>query len=156
MTGPSTVQTTAPMLIITALQNAPSSGSPWRTIMSYEDGCLSAGVNCPRALNWSNPNINIGSDPTGVASGAQQQDNHQTLNNTALTVANFRCASPKWQRCVDEGVPGATAARNRTPTRPASQCGSRLMSGVRTDQDTQLIHQHERQIRSRISRTTST
>ena len=125
-------------------QNAPSSGSPWRTIMSYEDGCLSAGVNCPRALNWSNPNINIGSDSTGVASGAQQQDNHQTLNNTALTVANFRCASPNrndvWMKDT-----WSDSGQEPDPNQAGQPMWESPYVWVRNDQDTQLIHQHEHQ-----------
>src|SRR5262249_4287613 len=70
--------------------------TPWRTVMAYNDACAAAGVNCTRVQYFSNPNINypVGGDAMGVSSGSQQADNHRTLNNTALTVANFRCSSP--------------------------------------------------------------
>jgi hypothetical protein len=80
-------------------QVTPSSGTPWRTIMAYEDACTNAGVSCPRVLNWSNPGVSIGGDPTGIATGVQQEDNHRTLNNTALTVANFRCSVHLEKQC---------------------------------------------------------
>jgi len=75
-------------------QPAPSSPgvSPWRTIMAYNDACKNAGVICTRIQRWSNPNQTWNGDSTGVQTGAQQQDNRQTLNNTAFTVANFRCS----------------------------------------------------------------
>ena len=80
-------------------QVTPSSGTPWRTIMAYEDACKNAGVSCPRVLNWSNPGVSVGGDPTGIAAGLKQEDNHRVLNNTALTVANFRCSLPVEKQC---------------------------------------------------------
>jgi peptidyl-Asp metalloendopeptidase len=86
----------------------PTSGTPWRTIMAYSITCKkdnpsckennpcaiaahAAGVPsdtyCPRVLYFSHPGVNVGSDPAGTAT----EDNHQALNNTAETVANFRC-----------------------------------------------------------------
>lgn len=66
----------------------PSAGSPWRTIMAYQTSPAST-----RVKYWSNPSVNypVGNDPMGDAATA---DNHRVLNNTALTVANFRCSSP--------------------------------------------------------------
>jgi peptidyl-Asp metalloendopeptidase len=64
--------------------------APWRTIMAYESGCPARG--CPRVLNFSNPDVSVGGDPTGEATGARKKDNHRALNETALTVANFRCS----------------------------------------------------------------
>src|SRR5207245_639628 len=64
--------------------------TPWRTIMAYNGTPSST-----RLPYWSNPNVNYPpGDPMGVAGGSQPSDNHQVLNNTALTVANFRCSSP--------------------------------------------------------------
>jgi hypothetical protein len=67
---------------------------PWRTIMAYDTGCAST-RRCPRVLHFSNPDVSFGGDPTGVATGENQQDNRQALNNTASTVANFRCSADR-------------------------------------------------------------
>lgn len=125
-------------------ETAPSSGSPWRTIMSYTNGCTSAGVTCPRALNWSNPNINIGTDPTGVATGAQQQDNHRTLNNTALTVANFRCSSPNRDDVWMKDTWSDTGAEP-DPNQAGLPMWQSPYIWVQNAQDTQITHQHEHQ-----------
>jgi hypothetical protein len=126
-------------------QPAPASGSPWRTIMAYENACVAAGVaSCPRVLNWSNPNIDVGGSATGVATGAQQQDNHQTLNNTALTVANFRCSSPGrndvWMKDTwsDTGL-------EPDPAQAALAMWESPYIWVQNAQDIQSIHQHEHQ-----------
>jgi hypothetical protein len=57
-----------------------------RTVMAYNDACYDLGFNCTRIPYWSNPSVYYG----GVPVGASNADNHQTLNNTAWTVANFR------------------------------------------------------------------
>ena len=91
----------------------------WRTIMAYNDecDCSNETVPCPalgsrstpytpictRLNYWSNPNLTYGGDPMGVAQGTStactagdlshptcDADNHLVLDNTALTVANFR------------------------------------------------------------------
>jgi hypothetical protein len=59
----------------------------WRTIMAYNNACATAGVNCTRIQYFSNPNVNYNGSPTGAAGTA---NNASTLNNTALSVANFR------------------------------------------------------------------
>jgi len=66
----------------------PQPESPWRTVMAYNNACSSVGLNCTRLQYWSNPAVSIGGAPMGDATA----DNHQTLNNTACTVANFRVA----------------------------------------------------------------
>lgn len=58
----------------------------YRTIMSYTSGCTSG---CPKAPHFSNPAVSYAGQPTGIAN---QRDNHQTINNTASTVANFRAS----------------------------------------------------------------
>jgi len=59
----------------------------WRTIMAYGNDC----GNCTRVNRWSNPSLLYNGAPTGVPEGQfHAADNHRTLNNTALTVANFR------------------------------------------------------------------
>jgi len=91
------------------IQLKPTSGTPWRTIMAYSTSkttptdpetnpcalaAAKAGVPrdqfCPRILNFSNPGVSVGADPTGTAT----EDNHRALNDTASTVANFRCSLP--------------------------------------------------------------
>jgi hypothetical protein len=58
----------------------------FRTIMAYN--CPGG---CPRIDHWSNPDVSYGGQPTGVVYTAPDSaDNRRTLNNTALTVANFR------------------------------------------------------------------
>ena len=66
---------------------------PWLTIMATDTKCsLNQVQGCKRILYWSNPNRSFGyyGSATGVAGDS---DNHQTLNNTAQTVANFRCSA---------------------------------------------------------------
>lgn len=125
-------------------QPAPASGSPWRTIMAYENACATAGVSCPRVLNWSNPNISVGGSATGVATGPQQQDNHQTLNSTALTVANFRCSSPNrndvWMKDT-----WSDTGQEPDPAQASLPMWESPYIWVQNAQDTQLIHQHEHQ-----------
>lgn len=120
--------------------------TPWRTILSYNDDCLAAGVSCTRLPYFSNPNVNepVGGDPMGVATGTEQADNRQTLNNTALTVANFRCSSPSapdvWMKDT----------WNDTGDEPdANTVGEAMWQSpyiwIRNTQDTTLVHQHEHQ-----------
>ena len=63
----------------------------WRTIMAYNSECSANGVSCTRLKYWSNPNVNYQGDPMGVSgSGTGSANNAQALNNTRVTVANFR------------------------------------------------------------------
>lgn len=59
----------------------------WRTIMAYNDKCYSLGYNCTRLLYWSNPNKTYQGASMGEAGVSE---NYKVLNNTAVTVANFR------------------------------------------------------------------
>jgi hypothetical protein len=60
--------------------------SLFRTVMAYN--CSSG---CPRVLHFSNPAVNYNGRPTGVSSDLPNSaDNAQSLNNTRVTVANFR------------------------------------------------------------------
>ena len=61
----------------------------WRTIMAYNNACADLGFNCTRIQYFSNPVVSYGGNPTGIAGSA---DNATTLNNSDLTVANFRQA----------------------------------------------------------------
>lgn len=64
----------------------------FRTVMSYIDPCSSG---CPRVAHFSNPAISFAGVATGVLN---ERDNHQVINNTAFTVAQFRnsagCVGP--------------------------------------------------------------
>lgn len=64
--------------------------NPWRTIMGVRGNSGTV-----RIQFWSNPNINFAGDPMGVATGSRPANNARTLNETAATVANFRCGSPE-------------------------------------------------------------
>lgn len=65
----------------------------FRTVMSYSNPCFAG--NCPRVAHFSNPAVMVSGFPTGVLN---ERDNHQVINNTALTVSQFRnsagCAAP--------------------------------------------------------------
>jgi hypothetical protein len=66
----------------------------WRTIMAYNTECSDSDFKCSRLQYWSNPDVSYGGAPMGVAEGQPDAaDNRKTLNNTALTVANFRVSS---------------------------------------------------------------
>jgi hypothetical protein len=58
----------------------------WRTIMAYNTACDDLGFYCGRIPYWSNPDVDYYGTPVGTNSA----DNHRTLNESALTVANFR------------------------------------------------------------------
>ena len=121
-----------------------SPATPWRTIMAYNNAC-STGVNSTRLPYWSNPNINFPpGDPMGVATGSQQSDNHLTLNNTALTVANFRCSSPGANNVWMKDTWNDTGAEP-DPLTAAEDMWKSPYIWVRNSQDTDLIHQHQHQ-----------
>jgi hypothetical protein len=122
---------------------------PWRTIMAYNNSACAgtASKNCIRLMYWSNPFINYppggtSTDPMGTSTGSQQTDNHQTLNNTALTVANFRCSSPGvsnvWMKDTwnDSG-------KEPDPNTASEDMWKSPYIWVRHSQDTALVHQHE-------------
>jgi len=79
-----------------------NSANRWRTVMAYNAECSAGGFSCTRIPYWSNPNVLYGGNPTGIPEGTSTScvtgvpnpncdaDNRKTLNNTALTVANFR------------------------------------------------------------------
>lgn len=56
----------------------------FRTVMAYD--CAGG---CPRILYFSNPNVNYSATPTGTVA---QHNNALSINNAALTVANWRQA----------------------------------------------------------------
>jgi len=78
----------------------------FRTIMSYPDSCTSLGFVCTRLLAFSNPDLTHLGVPMGVAGGTNtacptgnalnmscDADERRVLNNTGITVANFRQAT---------------------------------------------------------------
>lgn len=73
-----------------AVTPADPATTPWRTVMSKIGGTT-------RIPFFSNPGMQFPltgtafTDPMGTAAS---NDNHRTLNNTAATIANFRCSSP--------------------------------------------------------------
>ena len=113
--------------------------TPWRTVMAYQ----TSPIPTTRVQYWSNPNVNypIGGDPMGNAATA---DNHRVLNNTALTVANFRCSSPSvanvWMKDTwdDTGL-------EPDPGTAGEDMWQSPYIWVRNTQDANLVHQHEHQ-----------
>jgi len=55
----------------------------FRTVMSYSNPCTSG---CTRVAYFSNPSVNYSSRPTGTSS----RDNARSINNTDVTIANYR------------------------------------------------------------------
>lgn len=126
------------------IELTPSAGAPWRTIMSYPTTPAST-----RIPWWSNPLVNypVGLDPMGGAcptTPPYSSDNAQVLNNTAPTVANFRCTSPGignvWMKDTweDSGV-------EPDPLTAAQDMWQSPYIWVRNTQDTNLVHQHQHQ-----------
>ncbi len=62
-------------------------GNLFRTVMAY----TCSGGGCPRVLHFSNPAVNYNGRPTGISGDfPNSADNAQSLNNSRVTVANFR------------------------------------------------------------------
>ena len=82
----------------------PAAGARWRTVMLYNNLCYDQGFYCSRVAYWANPGIVYNGASMGVPSGtsaasscaynianpACDADDHRTLNDTAIAVANFR------------------------------------------------------------------
>jgi hypothetical protein len=108
----------------------------WRTVMSYQTSPAST-----RVQYWSNPNINY--PVMSVAMGtAATEDNHHVLNNTAATVANFRCSSPGTANVWMKDTWSDTGAE---PDPSSDPMWESPYIWVRNTQDTLLTHQHEHQ-----------
>jgi Metallo-peptidase family M12 len=112
-------------------------GTNWRTVMSY-NGCGST-----RLPYFSNPSVTyIDGNTMGTASGACQADNHQALNNTAFTVANFRCHSAAvnnvWMKDTwnDSGL-------EPDPATAGEAMWQSPYIWIRNAQDVDLLHQHQ-------------
>jgi hypothetical protein len=66
----------------------------FRTVMAYCCGYPSCTPGCPRVLYFSNPNATYGGNPTGVSEASPSSAyNALSLNNTRVTVANWRQSS---------------------------------------------------------------
>jgi hypothetical protein len=96
---------------------------------------------------WSNPSVNhpVSTDPMGGACPVNppySSNNAQVLNNTAATVANFRCTSPGvgnvWMKDTweDTGV-------EPDPLTASQDMWQSPYIWVRNAQDTNLVHQHQ-------------
>ncbi|MHC5023337.1 MAG: M12 family metallo-peptidase [Planctomycetota bacterium] len=73
------------------------SGTLWRTIMAYSPGT--------RIPHFSNPDVLYDGQPTGVEDGIDPgAENARTINETAFTVANYRCLSTVCDDLLD--IPG--------------------------------------------------
>jgi Metallo-peptidase family M12 len=111
-------------------------GAHWRTVMSYNN-CSST-----RLPYFSNPVISYAGNPTGTTGSGCQADNHQVLNNTALTVANFRCHSSSvgnvWMKdsWADTGL-------EPDPATAADAMWISPYIWIRNSQDVDLLHQHQ-------------
>ena len=79
--------------------------SRWLTLMSYHTQCNDANISCTQLLRFSNPHMIHEGDPMGIAGDAASSalkgpsDARRTLNDTRMTVANFRRSSDR-TRCT--------------------------------------------------------
>ncbi|HUR28775.1 MAG TPA: M12 family metallo-peptidase, partial [Planctomycetota bacterium] len=90
----------------------------YRTIMAYAPGT--------RIQFFSNPNVNYQSEVLGIASGGSAADNARSLNNTAATVAQFRCAIPELYGTGKPTSLGTTPALSWTSTPSAASNNFRV------------------------------
>jgi len=88
----------------------------FRTIMAYN--CPSPG--CSRINNWSNPDVYYNGQRTGVLyTASNSADNRRTLNNTRVTVANFRVPDTIPPTKVSNVRPVGWTGRYTTNTTPS-------------------------------------
>lgn len=80
---------------------------PWRTIMSYNSPCSeSAGYDCQRLLQFSNPEVTISGDATGVPlSDPSPENNVQVFAQNDDSVARYRCGNSNNAKFVSQQVP---------------------------------------------------
>ena len=78
----------------------------WMTLMSYHDQCGDAGISCTKLLRFSNPEMTWRDDPMGIPGDGPStevtgpSDARRTLNETRMTVANFRRSSARTAGCT--------------------------------------------------------
>lgn len=115
---------------------------PWRTIMAY-----SGTPSSQRQLFWSNPAVRFPlgdprADPTGTPTAPNWADNHETLNRTAPTVANFRCGSPTTTNVWMKDAWRDTGAEP-DPNTSGDPMWQSPYIWVRRSQDTGSVFQHQ-------------
>ena len=101
-----------------------SASGNYRTIMAYAPGT--------RIQNFSNPNVSYMGEVLGIPDGQMDAaENWKSLNNTAATVAQFRCAIPKPYGSGKVTSIGSTPDLSWTSTPSASANNFRvLVSGA--------------------------
>lgn len=116
--------------------------TPWRSVMHRGSGC----AGCTRVPYFSNPDITypVGGDPLGIGTGAEPTDNHRTLNQTALTIANLRCSSPGAPNVWMKDTWNDTGAEPDPATASEDMWKSPYI-WVRNDEDPTLTQQHVHQ-----------
>jgi hypothetical protein len=101
----------------------------FRTIMAYPDACSSQAFSCTRLLAFSNPDLTHLGQPMGVHGGTStacttgnamnmscDADERRALNNTALSVANFREFSSLRPPLIRTNPQNQSALRNQAIT----------------------------------------
>lgn len=97
----------------------------FRTVMSYVNQCPSG---CSRVPYFSNPAISFNGSPTGIADA---RDNHRCLNNTALTVSQFRDGLVATLTPTNTPSPTSTASPTPTNTLTATATATSTPTPVR-------------------------
>jgi hypothetical protein len=129
----------------------------WRTIMAYNTECDDRGWDCARLGIWSNPDVDVSGDPTGVAGGTSttctagdlgnpdcDAENWRVLNSTACTVANFRDRSACEQRSdVWMKDTWADTGAEPDPLTAGENMHESPYIWVRLERDAEGLHQHE-------------
>jgi hypothetical protein len=118
----------------------------WRTIMAQNDACQAPRdsyglpIDCGRKLQWSDPDGCSKKDAAGALQISPKTDNRRTLENTALTVANFRCSLPfdVWMRDTwnDSGA-------EPDPTQASEPMWKSPYIWVRNTPDPNHLHEHD-------------
>ena len=120
------------------------SGFKWRTVMSYN---LCGNTRIPF---WSNPNNQYNNGTTNSATGTTaavgvcQADNRRTINENALTVANFRCSSESTADVWMKDSWNDTGAEP-DPNTVGENFWLSPYIWVRNNKDNQLNNQHQHQ-----------
>lgn len=125
-----------------------ASVGPWYTVMATWFACFSSGGS-EVIPYWSNPDQiyppgNPLSEPLGTNDPSQPTNNRLTLNNTALTVANFRCSSPMANNVWMKDTWKDTGAEPDPLTAGQAMWKSPYI-WIRNKQDTNLVYQHKHQ-----------
>jgi len=117
---------------------------PWRTVMAVDLGCQTdPPVNCTRRVpHFSSPAVRYPVSPPGDVTGSATEDNRMALNETASTVANFRCASPGVNNVWMQDSPNDTGAEPDPLTASEAMWKSPAL-WVRNTQDAAGMHAHD-------------